>query len=153
MWATELLLLTVAKACWVKSHRSCVFLLRSCIEFKQEQHSCGNTLLHLWRTPREKPLSSSGATTHQCALCLSLCLRTYQSQLHLHVTNDDEMLEYLDVYSPLSLRSVLVTSGLIFCFDTALPVTQNQDGCRLEGGLQPPVKTMWGQRDLVNIFF
>lgn len=47
MWAGELLLLTIAKASWVKSHMGCVFLLRSCIEFKQEQHSCGNTLLHL----------------------------------------------------------------------------------------------------------
>ena len=97
MWAVELLLLTIAKACWVKSHRSCVFLLRSCIEFKQEQHSCGNTLLHLWRTPRERLLSSSGVTTHQLALsfpCLSHSqVWKYQPRLlhHLHVSHDKTM--------------------------------------------------------------
>lgn len=72
MWARELLLLTIAKACWVKSHLGCVFLLRSYIEFKQEHHSCGNTSLHLQRTPTEKVLSSLHITTHQLSLCLSL---------------------------------------------------------------------------------
>lgn len=74
-------MLTIAKACWVKSHLSCVFLLRSCIEFKQGGHSCGNTLLHPRRTPREKVLLSSGVTTHQLTLSLSfsVCLSFYLS--------------------------------------------------------------------------
>lgn len=50
VWARKLLLLTAAMVCGVRGHRSRVFLLTLCIEFKQEQHSCGNTLL---QTPKD----------------------------------------------------------------------------------------------------
>lgn len=72
--ARKLLLLTAAMVCGVRGHRSRVFLLTLCIEFKQEQHSCGNTLLQLRRTPREEVLSSSAVMANKLFFFPLLCL-------------------------------------------------------------------------------
>lgn len=85
LWARKPLLLTTARLCGVRGHRSCVFLLAFCIEFKQDQHSCGNTLLQLRRTPREKVLSSLGVMAHKLFFpSLSVSLRSDYTMHSLH---------------------------------------------------------------------
>lgn len=88
VWARKLLLLTAAIVCGVRGHQSRVFLLTLCIEFKQEQHSCGNTLLQLRRTPREKVLSSSGVMANKIFFSFSVCL----PQVWLHHVQPSVML-------------------------------------------------------------
>lgn len=92
VWARKLLLLTAAIVCGVRGHQSHVFLLKLCIEFKQEQHSCGNTLLQLRRTPREKVLSSSGVMAHKLLFflpCLSPAGLITPRAAFIHSTNNN----------------------------------------------------------------
>lgn len=97
VWARKLLLLIGARVCGVRGDPGRVFLLTLCIEFKQEQHSCGNTLLQLWRTPREKVLSSAGVMAHKVffpPLCLSPSGLITPRTAFFHATNHNTTMHH-----------------------------------------------------------